>query len=31
MWDLEKWQRSSYLQIRKRDTNVEKKCMDTKG
>ena len=31
MWDLEKRQRSFYLQIRNRDTNVENKHMDTKG
>ena len=31
MWDLEKQQRSFYLQIRNRGTNVEKKHMDTKG
>ena len=28
---LEKWYRLSYLQSRSRDTDVEKKCMDTKG
>ena len=31
MWNLEKWYRSSYLQSRNRDTDVENKCMDTKG
>ena len=31
MWNLEKWYRWSYLQSRNRDTDVETKCMDTKG
>ena len=31
MWNLEKWYRWSYLQSRKRDTDIENKCMDTKG
>ena len=31
MWNLEKWYRKPYLQSRKRDTDVEDKCMDTKG
>ena len=31
MWNLEKWCRWSYLQSRNRDTDVEKKYMDTKG
>ena len=31
MWNLEKWYRWSYLQSRNRDTDVENKCMDTKG
>ena len=31
MWSLEKWYRSTGLQIRNRDTDVENKCMDTKG
>ena len=31
MWNLEKWYRSSYLQSRNRNTEVENKCTDTKG
>ena len=31
MWNLEKCYRWSYLQSRNRDTDVENKCMDTKG
>ena len=31
MWNLEKCYRCSYLQSRNRDTDVENKCMDTKG
>ena len=31
MWNLEKWHRWSYLQSRNRDTDIENKCMDTKG
>ena len=31
MWNLEKWYRGTSLQGRNRDTNVENKCMDTKG
>ena len=31
IWNLEKWYRSTGLQGRNRDTNVEKKHMDTKG
>ena len=31
MWNLEKWYRWSYLQSRKRDTNIEDKSMDAKG
>ena len=31
MWNLEKWYRWTYLQSRDRDTEVENKCMDTKG
>ena len=31
MWNLEKWYRWSCLQNRNRDTDVENKCMDTKG
>ena len=31
MWNLEKWYRWSYLQSRNRDTDIENKCMDTKG
>ena len=30
MWNLEKWYRWTSLQGRNRDTDVEKKCMDTK-
>ena len=30
MWNLEKWYRSSYLQSRNKDTDVENKRMDTK-
>ena len=31
MWNLEKWYRWTGLQGRNWDTNVENKCMDTKG
>ena len=31
IWTLEKWYRSSYVQSRNRDTDIENKCMDTKG
>ena len=31
IWDLEKWYRWIYSQSRKRDTDIEKKHMDTKG
>ena len=31
MWNLEKWYRWIYLQIRNRDTDVENKYMDTNG
>ena len=31
MWNLEKWYRWSYLQSRSRDTDVENKCIHTKG
>ena len=31
MWNLEKWYRGTSLQGRNRDTDVENKCMDTKG
>ena len=31
MWSLEKWYRWSYLQSRKRDTDIEDKSTDTKG
>ena len=31
MWHLEKWYRWTYSQSRNRDTEVEHKCMDTKG
>ena len=31
MWNLEKQYRLSYLQSRNRDTEVENKCMNTKG
>ena len=31
MWNLEKWYRWSHLQSRNRDTDLETKCMDTKG
>ena len=30
MWNLEKWYRWTYLQSRNRDTDIEKKWMDTK-
>ena len=30
MWNLEKWYRQNYLQCRNRDTDIEKKGMDTK-
>lgn len=29
MWNQEKWYRQSYLQIRKRDKDIENKHMDT--
>ena len=31
LWNLEKWYRWSYLQSRNRDTDVEDKCVHTKG
>ena len=31
MWNLEKWYRRTGLQGRNRDTDVENKCIDTKG
>ena len=31
MWNLEKWYRWTCLQGRNRDTDVENKCLDTKG
>ena len=31
MWNLEKWYRWTGLQSRNWDTDVENKCMDTKG
>ena len=31
IWNLEKWYRLTSLQGRNRDTDVENKCMDTKG
>ena len=31
MWNQEKWYRSFYLQNRNRYTDIENKCMDTKG
>ena len=31
MWNLEKWYRWTDLQSRNRDTDIENKCMDTKG
>ena len=31
MWNLEKWYRWAGLQGRNRDTDVENKCMDTRG
>ena len=31
MWNLEKWFRETYLQSRNRDTDIENKCVDTKG
>ena len=31
IWNLEKWYRSSYLQSRNNDTDIENKCTDTKG
>ena len=31
MWNLEKWYRSTGLQGRNRDTDVENRRMDTKG
>ena len=30
MWNIEKWDRQSYLQNRNRDTEVENEEMDTK-
>ena len=30
-WNLETWYRSSYLQNRNRDKDIENKCMDPKG
>ena len=30
MWNLEKWQRWTYLQSRNRDTDIKNKCIDTK-
>ena len=30
MWNLEKWDRGTYLQSRNRDTNIENKYMDIK-
>ena len=30
-WNLEKLYRLPYLQNRNRDTDIENKCMDTKG
>ena len=30
MWNLEKWYRWTYLLNRKRDTDIENKCLDTK-
>ena len=31
MWNLEKWYRWTYLQKKNTDTDVENKCMNTKG
>ena len=31
LWNLEKWYRRLNLQSRKRDTDIENKCIDTKG
>ena len=31
MWNLEIWYKRTYLQIRNRDTDIENKCMETKG
>ena len=31
MWNQEKWLRWSYFQSRKRDTDIENKCMETMG
>ena len=31
MWNLEKWYRWTGLQGRNKGTDVENKCMDTKG
>ena len=31
MCNIEKWYRGTYLQGRNRDTEVENKCMDSKG
>ena len=31
MWNLEKWYRSTYLQSRNRDTDVENQHLNTKG
>ena len=30
-WNVEKWYRWTYLQSRNRDTDIENKCIDTKG
>ena len=30
MWNLEKWDRGTYLQSRNRDTDIENKYMDIK-
>ena len=30
MWNLEKWDRGTYLQSRNRDTDIENKHTDTK-
>ena len=31
MWNLDKWYRWCYLQSRNRDTDMENRCMETKG
>ena len=31
MWDREKWYRSPHLHSTNEDTDIENKCMDTKG